>query len=363
MPAKIQRWVDLLAALLRRHYPVTFEEIRNDVPAYAFKRDDEQTKRAVQRMFERDKDELRAFGIPLQTITDGAGEVVGYRLPAREFYLPYLSVVLDGQPTDPKRVDRDGYRSLTRLAFESDELKAVVDAAARVTQLGDPRLADHARSALRKLAVDLPVDASLVSESVSEFHAPASVQPEAELFDLLNTALERRKRVTFDYHSMSSGEVTRREAEPLGVFFLSQHWYLAAREVGEEPVKNFRLSRARGLVVNAAAPGTPDFAVPAEFRLREHARSRHAWEIGAGDSVDAVVRFHGSTGAAVAAARLGAEQEGMPDCRRFVIRRLDAFVRWLLPLGAAAEPVSPTSLIDEHRRQVAETRALYEEAS
>ena len=32
---KIQRWIDLLAALLRRHYGATFEQLRDDVPAYA----------------------------------------------------------------------------------------------------------------------------------------------------------------------------------------------------------------------------------------------------------------------------------------------------------------------------------------
>ena len=31
---KLRRWIDLLASLLRRHYPVPFEEIIREVPAY-----------------------------------------------------------------------------------------------------------------------------------------------------------------------------------------------------------------------------------------------------------------------------------------------------------------------------------------
>ena len=359
MAAKLQRWIDLLAALLRRRFAVTFEQIREDVPAYAFTEGDDTAKAAAQRMFERDKKELRAFGIPLQTITDEANEVVGYRLPPRDFYLPYLSVVLDGRHTEPRRVDRDGYRSLERLAFEAEELRMVVEAAARVRQLGDPTLAEDATSALRKLAVDLPLDAGLVREGGAERHGGAAAQAPAELFDQLSDALERRKWVEFDYDSMASASLTHRQAAPLGLFFLSQHWYLAAAERGGDRVKNFRLTRMRNLVVNSQKPGTADFETPADFRLREHARSRHAWELSDGESGEVVVRFREATGAAVAAARLGAEVAEATDARSFAVRRLDAFVRWLLPLGPAVEIVSPDAARAEYARQVAATRALY----
>ncbi|HEU5050351.1 MAG TPA: WYL domain-containing protein [Gemmatimonadales bacterium] len=356
---KLQRWIDLLATLLRHRLPVSFEKIRDEIPAYAFQDGDTTAKAAAQRMFERDKKELRDFGIPIETVLDDAKEVLGYRLPPREFYLPYLSVVLDGRQTTPKTVDRDGYRALERLAFEADELKAVVDAAMRVQQLGDPALVEDARSALRKLAADLPVDATIVREHPSEFVAAPPAQPAAEIFDLLSDALGRRKWVEFDYYSMSSVGATRRQAAPLGLFFVSRHWYLAAAERGAAQVKNFRLSRMGNLEVNSQKPGTPDFETPADFRLREHARSRNAWELGDGESGEVIVRFREETGAAVAAARLGAPVEGMPDARAFTVRRLDAFVRWLLPLGDAAEPVSPDAARAEHARQVAATRALY----
>ena len=361
MAPKLQRWVDLLAALLRRHYAVTFEQIRQDVPAYRFDEGDATAKASAQRMFERDKKELRAFGIPVETITDEMNEVVGYRLPPRDFYLPYLSLVLDGRRTDPATVDRDGYRSLGRLAFEADELKAVVDGAARVRQLGDHKLASDATSALRKLAVDLPIDAGLVRDA--EPAAPTTARVEAELFDELNDALERRKWIEFDYHAISSDTHTRRQAAPLGLFFVSRHWYLAAAERGAPLVKNFRLSRIAHLEVNTQRPGTPDFETPADFRLREHARSRSAWELGDGDSSEVIVRFGDGTGAAVAAARLGAPVEGDQEARCFTVRRLDSFIRWLLPLGPAAEVVGPEAAQAEYARQVAATLALYEEGA
>ena len=96
-------------------------------------------------------------------------------------------------------------------------------------QLGDPLLAEHAESAVRKLAVDLPMDATRADETGV---APARSQADAETFAALNTALHGRKQVSFMYRSMGSDAVARRTVEPFGLFFLNQHWYLAGREPG-----------------------------------------------------------------------------------------------------------------------------------
>src|SRR5688572_15617193 len=156
MSAKIQRWIDLLAALLRRKFPVSLEELAAEVPDYLIAR----SKAALRRTFERDKDELRAFGIPIETVTGPEGDAIGYRLQPQNFYLPYLTLRSAGGSSKPRKLDRYGYQALQMLAFEPDELAAVVDAAGRVRQLGDPFLAEQVDSALRKLAADLPVDAA-----------------------------------------------------------------------------------------------------------------------------------------------------------------------------------------------------------
>ena len=102
---KIQRWVDLLAALLARRQPATFEELSRDVPAYL---DVKQSKAARMRMFERDKDELRAFGIPITSVVSADGETHGYKLAPSNFYLPYLALLSEHGTTKARRVDRWG---------------------------------------------------------------------------------------------------------------------------------------------------------------------------------------------------------------------------------------------------------------
>ncbi len=367
---KLQRWTDLLAALLRYHYPATFEELARDIPAYS---SETKKKDAVMRMFERDKDELRSFGIAIETILLDEGETSGYKLDRKTFYLPYLALsAAGGKPaSQPRKLDKFGYRALATLVVEPDELTIIAAAAARVKALGDPVLAEDAGSAMRKLAFDLalpatpeydePIEAYSIMETASPMYrtsvtAPAPAQ---NVFELLNDALIRRKRVTFDYHSMGSDQTARRNAEPYGLVFLSSHWYLATNDLDKHELRNFRLNRISGLIVNAARSQSPDYDIPENFNLREHAHSRKAWELGDDAGEDAVVDFHNPTGAAKAAARLGLAIEGGSDRRKFTIRRIDSFARWLLSFGGEAVPVSPPSLVSEFNSQIENAQQIY----
>lgn len=344
--SKLQRWTDLIVGLLRHRLGVTFTELADDVPAYALpKRPTERQKATVKRMFERDKAELLAFGLPIETI-GGEGEIEKYRLRPSNFYLPYLSILdHSGRGKTPSRVDRDGYHSVQSLTFSPDELTALGAALARVQKLGDPLLAEHARSAARKLAFDIPG----IENDGQDDVAVRAERVDAAVFPVLNEALLGRKRLTFTYHSMSGDSTAARTVEPLGLFFLNSHWYLAARDAGAHVVKNFRVSRMQRVAVNRARPQSADFVVPAGFDLREHARSRQAWELGDADGVEAVVEFVAQTGAAAPWMQLGAPVAGQPGQRNYRVRSLDRFVRWLMSLAGAARPVSPPDLVDSYR--------------
>lgn len=345
MASKIQRWLDLLAALLRRNYPVSFEQLIDEVPGY---QDPGQQVESRRRMFERDKDELRSFGIPILTQENSDGEV-GYQLRRKEFYLPYLMVLEEGrerrlEPT----LDKHGYRALPTLAFEPDELRAIEDLAHRLPALGVPSVLEDARSALRKLGATPPAQ---------EEHAGA--QALAAVFDELNDALSRRKAVTFRYRSLNSDSHTTRTVHPWGLFFLGHHWYLAGPEAGDTVVKNFRLSRISEAKVNPKRPQTPDHQIPAEFQLREHARSKQAWELGSTDAVEATVAILHANGATRQVARLGEPVEGHADRRRFSVRRLDTFARWLLGFAGMVTPLEPAELVTRYHELARETLARY----
>ena len=354
--AKLQRWIDLLAALLRARYGVTLEELRDEVPAYG--RD--ASRPTIERMFERDKDELRALGIPIRVLDEDAeeGEVKRYTVLAREMYLPYLALV-SSAPARRAKIPPAGYRDVPTLSFEPDELSALLRAARHARSAGDPTLARDAESAIRKLTHDLGMPLGAVIGESGETPVRPSDGRSAPTVAILGTALLRNKRVHFTYHSMNRDATDARSVEPYGLFFSSGHWYLAARDTTLGGVRNFRLSRMTDVSVNDKKPQSADYAIPRDFSLAAHARAKEPWEIGDDAPEEMVVEFRGETGVTVAARVLGDAVPDAPARRRFQVRRLDSFVRWLMSFGSEVVPVSPPTLCDQYDATVAATLVAY----
>lgn len=350
---KLPRWIDLLAALLSRHMPLTFTQLANEVPAYGAS---DVTLDSRKRMFERDKRELRALGVPIESVSDDGEEESSYTLRRIDFYLPYLGVVSDRGVQHPDKVTQNGYAALKALAFEPDELQVIGEAASRALQVGDEALADNVRSALRKLAFDLPLEPSVAANDA--VIAPTAAAGAATL-STLGDALFKRKAIAFEYHSMGSEQMVTRQALPYGLFFINGHWYLAALDQYHHALRNFRVSRISDLHVNTKKPDTPDYTIDPNFSLRAHSASKQAWEIGDVDSYEAVVEFTGTSGAAVAAAALGRPDSQYATYRHFDVRRTDTFARWLLSFGEEVQPKSPPELVQAYKQIAHATLACY----
>ncbi len=356
MPAndKLLRWIDLIAALLRRRFPVSFSELARDVPAYAHEGAPSET---LQRMFERDKDELRSAGIAIETVNGADGEPSQYRLKPEAFYLPYL--VLAGAD-GPSRASSagEGYRALRTLALPPEEAAMLRRAAERVVALGAPPLTADATRALRKLRYDLPDELPMPANGAADTNGAQ--------FSTLMEAIERAKHVTFTYHSIGRDATESRVVEPYGLVYLTGHWYLVAHEPRVDGIRLFRTTRMRDVRVNSKAPATPDFVVPASFDLKAHARSRQAWELGTGDMEAIDVHFSGRGGDVTAALRLGeALDAGAAHStqRRFLVRRRDTFLRWLLTFAGDARPVAPPAVVDAWQALVHDTLAAHRESA
>lgn len=343
---KLVRWLDLITALLRHRFAVTFEQLSRDVPDYAHEGTASET---LLRMFERDKDELRKAGIAIETVAGAEGDAMQYRLRPTGFYLPYL--VLQGADRAPAAPAGVGYRELPRLALAPEEAAMLRRAAERVIDLGAPPLTADAQGALRKLRYDLP-------ESLG---VPDAAPPRADgrVFAQLVDAVERGKHVTFRYHSMTRDETATRTVAPYGLVFVTGHWYLVAQEADVDGVRLFRTTRMQDVKVNAASPAARDFEVPAGFDLKAHARSRQAWELGTGDTESIVVRFTGSGGDVTAALLAGEACDGPAVRRRFQVRRRDTFLRWVLSFAGEARPESPPEVVAAWRTLLHETRAAH----
>jgi len=359
---KLHRWLDLLAALLGRRYPVSLNELRRDVPGYA----DESVKEdSILRTFERDKGELRDLGVVIDTITDGEG-LARYQLRKADFYLPLLSVCEALLPSEtevrqqPRRGAPVGSGGVDALVLTPDECHALRRAAARVSGLGYPELADDAARALRKLQFDL-------EDFAAGLPAAAVLQVDGEVFDTLSDAVALRKRLRFTYHSMERNETSPREVEPYGLVFLTGHWYLVARDIRVDAMRQYRVSRIRHAALGDARRQHPDFDVPSTFDLSAYASSRQAWELGNGDQEQVVVAFRGSSGLVSQGRQLGEPLASPPavalaalttthSLRSFRVRRRDTFLRWLLSFAGEARPVAPDHVVHEWHVLVRTTR-------
>ena len=362
---KAQRWLDLVVFLLRRHFPVSVEQIMEGVPAYAADwATESDTKRAsVRRKFERDKDELRELGIPIETVTYnisyGTEQAEGYLLKASEMYLPRLIQAGEEERAPPRP------REVSALKATPETWSALARAAHRVARMPESPLAPYGRRALRKLGFDLP---DVVAEADEPYVHYLSVPDPAvsDALAVLTPALLARKEVRFEYYSIGRDVRGPRRAWPYGLLYQSGNWYLLARDPDVDALRTFRVSRMSDATANKSKPKTPDYDVPADFRLRDYV-GREVWRLGEDEESEIVaeVLFLPPTSWWAEARELGelvrADEATGGQVRAFRVRQLDPFLRWCLTFRGQARPLGPEQVTRGFRELVRAVLALYEE--
>jgi proteasome accessory factor B len=231
MPAtKTERLVNLVICLLATRTFVPKERLRATLEPYRGCPSDE----AFERMFERDKEELRQLGIPLEVGAVNAyfEDEIGYRIAPGEYALP-------------------------ELELEPDEA-AALGMAARFWQ--QATLAQAASSALLKLkAAGLEIGEA----------SPAGIEPrvraEAPAFEPLLEAVYERQIVRFPYRR-GDGQSAVREVEPWTIDSWRGRWYLAGYDVARADSRVFRLDRITGPVLLTGR--APNHKVPARLDVR-----------------------------------------------------------------------------------------------
>lgn len=225
---KTRRQLNLVICLLATRRYLSAREIRATVQGYQRVASDD----AFKRMFERDKDELRASGIPVAVgDVDVWGDEQGYRIPQSDYALPPIQV-------------------------RPDEA-AVLGLAARAWRFAV--LGEAATDALLKLrAADIPVDTE-----VNQTFAPV-VGTYEPAFLTVWQALRDRRAISFDYRAPGRDHM-RRTLEPWGVVNRRGHWYVAGHDRDRAAPRVFRLGRITGEV---SVLRGPPVKVPTDVDVR-----------------------------------------------------------------------------------------------
>ncbi|MET9246497.1 WYL domain-containing protein [Nonomuraea sp. NPDC003709] len=304
---KTERLLNLVICLLATRRPLSAEQIRQAVPGY-----DRDGDEAFQRMFERDKNELREIGIPIDVVRDPWEDEPGYRIERESYELP-------------------------EITLEPDEA-AVLGLAAQVWQRAS--LAEAASGALLKLraggvATDRPVGASM-GGSMGGGALELRVDTRDPAFPALWDAVRDRRVVRFDYRGAGSESVRARTVEPWGVVSRNGRWYVAGFDRDRQAPRVFRLSRVTGQVTVMGRPGAVE--VPEGVDLRGMVGFPD-------DSTDerlAVVRVRQGTceglrqlAAAVRTGERGWDEADLP------FTDPERLAGWMASLGADVEVVGP----------------------
>ncbi|WP_341888947.1 YafY family protein [Variovorax sp. YR752] len=147
-----------------------------------------------------------------------------------------------------------GYRmragfDLPPLMFTADEARALVAAVRLAQSRLDTELAARAESALSKMLAVLPPAARAAAESLA-IYAPPVGPDEAtrERLQRLRVAAEQRRVVQMRYLDLK-GCASERRVRPLGCFYWSEVWTLAAWCETRADFRNFRVDRIERLEV------------------------------------------------------------------------------------------------------------------
>jgi proteasome accessory factor B len=223
--SKVERLMNLVIALLSTRSFITADRIRETVYGYADSPSDE----AFSRMFERDKNELRDLGIPLET-----GRVSQF------------------DPTEGYRINREAY-ALPAVELTADEAAAVAVA----TQLWEsPELITATQGALLKLrAAGVDVDAADAGVAITSTAALPSMRGSEEVLGILLSAIDSGQAVHFRHRPTRSEPYTTRTVEPWGVVTDRGRWYLVGHDRDRDATRTFRLSRIGAEVTAIGPPG------------------------------------------------------------------------------------------------------------
>lgn len=227
---KTERLVNLTMALLNSRKYMKKSEIFRKVSGYS---GSEETK---ERMFERDKDDLRSLGIEIEVASHDPlfEDEPGYRIRPDTYQLP-----------------------LTNLTQEESSIIA--------TALGLWRtsgLEQEAFTAARRVHSHAEIASEIFDKQVSpiEFTETGLVA--------ISKALVSKSMVTFTYRKAENEKSEIRKVNPFGLSAWQGNWYLVGEDLDREDIRVFRFSRISSSIDISRKKDS--YEIPQDFDVKDY---------------------------------------------------------------------------------------------
>lgn len=315
-----ERLVNLVVALMATEQGLTKETILSSVAGYREQLEAGASKDALEKMFERDKENLRGLGIPIETIGERADpddlREARYRVPTAEYALP------------------------EDISFSPAEI-ALLNIAGDVW--GTESLSADARSGLRKIrALGIPVDEPIIG------YAPRIRVRDAS-FPAFQRAIEECRVVTFSYLRPGEPRPRERRIRPLALVEYEARWHVFGFDLTMDADRTFLLSRVVGDVTLTREK------FPSALRVGAGERAL-AGLAEVADRQRALLEVHPGTEASLRLAR-----RALPAPQGVVVPYVDlhVFADELASYGPEVRVVEPSSLRDEVIRRLEATLVLH----
>lgn len=219
---KIERLINLTIALLATKRYLTKSEIFRTVEGY------EGSAETKERMFERDKDDLRTLGIHIDvgSFDPLFADEAGYRIHTESYQLDLGEI-------SPQEI------SLLSLAAQAWEGAA---------------LADDAQNAILKL--------NSIGISADQVNLPAispKLSNSSEDLKIVTAAISQSDFLMFSYLG-SNLEIQKRTVIPFALSTKAGYWYISAVDQDVQEIRTFRVDRIQGAL--SIATNKEDFELP-----------------------------------------------------------------------------------------------------
>jgi proteasome accessory factor B len=257
--SRIERLINLTAALLATDRALTSEELSERVPGYP------EDRLAFRRQFERDKDALRELGMPLVLIhlaTNGA-EMAAYRIDRDRYYVK-----------DPGLTPSE----LSALTLAARLVR--LDAGSRIGGDGADG-APNAMSAMWKLRSDRVEQALAGTSSAEDRRVTTDVElPTDAALGTIFEAIAAGRSLNFTYRDEA------RHVVPRALSFEKGRWYLAAYDTKRADDRSFRIDRMDADVHLGNVVADP---MAASRETKAPRSMQRPWELGEDEPVVATV--------------------------------------------------------------------------
>ena len=303
---KAERLINLTMALLATRRYLTKTEIFRTVAGYSG------TSEAMERMFERDKNDLRELGITIElgNLDELFEDEQGYRI--RED-----SYALDIGEISPEEL------ALISIAVQTWRSEF---------------LSESAQSAIRKLN-SMGVATSTASFELGVF---ASENPHAN-FDVLWEAIANRKEMTFTY---TSETYSIRRIQPYGISLWRGFWYLVGQDLTKSEIRVFKLIRVSDVKIVGRSGA---YEIPQGFDLRKFIIMKR-------NENPKIAQLHIRKGKGQIFRNLGTVESINDDWDSVEVNYtfIDGFISQILWHGTDVKIQSPGDLITALTQQIAE---------